>query len=186
MNSFLETIGYSIRQTHSAMSGRPLILHPHSMAFCNSTILIYRSCWFVYLCVIFSWSRDALYWKMKMNSSKVQQCCGFLFLCGILASPSEVSQRAHITVMQCRVPRLLLLTNNSQSSSLSIAWMGGGALRCVCGRRQPGQLRLEGCCGWLLWLTWQPHGTEASSSLLRFEPQNSGGMLVLKNQQHEI
>jgi len=31
-----------------------------------------------------------------------------------------------------------------------------------------------------------PHGTEASSSLLRFEPQKSGGMLVLKNQQHEI
>jgi len=26
---------------------------------------------------------------------------------------------------------------------------GGGALQCVCGRRQPGQLRLEGCCGWL-------------------------------------
>jgi len=39
--------------------------------------------------------------------------------------------------------------NNSQSSSWSIALMGGGALRCVCGRRQPGQLRLERCCGWL-------------------------------------
>ena len=25
----------------------------------------------------------------------------------------------------------------------------GGALRCVCGRRQPGQLRLERCWGWL-------------------------------------
>ena len=25
--------------------------------------------------------------------------------------------------------------------------MGGGALRCVCGRRHPGQLRLERCCG---------------------------------------
>jgi len=30
------------------------------------------------------------------------------------------------------------------------------------------------------------HGTEASSSLLRFEPRKSGGMLVLKNRQHEI
>ena len=42
----------------------------------------------------------------------------------------------------------LSLTNNSQSSSWSIAWMGGGALRCVCGRRHPGQLRLERCCGY--------------------------------------
>jgi len=38
----------------------------------------------------------------------------------------------------------------------------------------------------MLWLTVPPHGTEASSSLLRFEPQKSGGMLVLKNQQHKI
>ena len=36
----------------------------------------------------------------------------------------------------------------------------------------------------MLWLTVPPHGTEASSSLLRFEPQKSGGMLVLKNQQN--
>jgi len=43
----------------------------------------------------------------------------------------------------------LILTNNSQSSSWSIAWMGGGALRYVCGRRHPAQLRLERCCGWL-------------------------------------
>jgi len=28
--------------------------------------------------------------------------------------------------------------------------------------------------------------TGANSSLLRFEPQKSGGMLVLKNRQHEI
>ena len=35
-------------------------------------------------------------------------------------------------------------------------------------------------------LTVPPNGTEASSSLLRFEPQKSGGMLVLKNRQHEI
>jgi len=35
-------------------------------------------------------------------------------------------------------------------------------------------------------LTVPPHGMETSSSLLRFEPQKSGGMLVLKNQQHEI
>ena len=33
--------------------------------------------------------------------------------------------------------------------------------------------------------TWDD-GTKASSSLLRFEPQKSGGMLVLKKQQHEI
>ena len=33
--------------------------------------------------------------------------------------------------------------------------------------------------------TWDS-GTKASSSLLRFEPQKSGGMHVLKNQQHEI
>jgi len=38
----------------------------------------------------------------------------------------------------------------------------------------------------MLRLTVLPHGTEASSSLLRFEPQKSGGMLVLKNRQHEI
>ena len=44
---------------------------------------------------------------------------------------------------------VLILTNNSQSYPWSIAWMGGGALRYVCGRRQPGQLRLERCCGWL-------------------------------------
>jgi len=30
-------------------------------------------------------------------------------------------------------------------------------------------------------LTVPPHGMEASSSLLWFEPQKSGGMLVLKN-----
>jgi len=62
---------------------------------------------------------------------------------------------------------ILILTNNSQSSSWSIAWMGGGALRCVCGRHQPGQLRLERCCGWLL-VCSTTYGTEASSSLLRF------------------
>jgi len=51
---------------------------------------------------------------------------------------------------------ILVLINNSQSSSWSIAWMGRWRFsRWLCGRRQPGQLRLERCCGWL----WQtvPH-----------------------------
>ena len=38
----------------------------------------------------------------------------------------------------------------------------------------------------MLRLTVPPHGAEASNSLLRFEPQKSDGMLVLKNQQHKI
>ena len=34
----------------------------------------------------------------------------------------------------------------------------------------------------MLRLTVPPHGTKASSSLLRFEPKKSGAMLVLKKQ----
>jgi len=44
--------------------------------------------------------------------------------------------------VKVKVWTLLILTNNSQSSSWSIAWMGGGALWYVCGWRQPGQLHL--------------------------------------------
>jgi len=61
---------------------------------------------------------------------------------------------------------LLILMNNSQSCSWSIAWMGCGAL-CVCGRRQPGQLHLKRCCGWLF------HHIGRKRILVSYEWQNA-------------
>ena len=51
--------------------------------------------------------------------------------------------------MCCKWWLILMLMSNLLSISWNIAWMGGGALRCICGRHQPGQLRLERYWGWL-------------------------------------
>jgi len=72
---------------------------------------------------------------------------------------------------------------HSPPRGVSREW-GGGALRCVCGRRHPGQLRLERCCSWLFhhmgrkrvpvsygsnrkrvaeWLCWRTNSTKFKS-----------------------
>jgi len=70
----------------------------------------------------------------------------------IMVNDTHTRRRRLVAIIMCCkwwLILILMLMSNLLSISWNIAWMGGGALRCICGRHQPGQLRLERYWGWL-------------------------------------